>query len=267
MADDRQALAARLWLMSGTIPAGPFGPLEIHGKLAAGEVTWETLACPVGGKDWLPLVHVPGFGPVALTPVSEAALAVTPQPSHEATTRRLPAAQPTVVAAPPQPFTPHLPQPWNPLLIAWLGVLFSPPWAGVMAALNGKRLHVTLPWWMPLTIGFGSLAAAFAVSLVVDFYIVDVALYLGALGLLWHHVLRHQLPSFTAYQSDQHGAGGRWAWPAVAGSPIALLVVFKFMIAPLIPLEPRQVCERFSDATTADEASKYTTQNLRRGRL
>jgi hypothetical protein len=54
------------------VPAGPFNVAQIHAKLAAGDVTWQTLACPVGGSTWLPLVKVPGIGPVQPPPPESA---------------------------------------------------------------------------------------------------------------------------------------------------------------------------------------------------
>ena len=54
----------RYWLLIGNVPSGPFTVEQIHAQLAAGDVTWQTTACPLTGNTWLPLVQVPGFGPV-----------------------------------------------------------------------------------------------------------------------------------------------------------------------------------------------------------
>ncbi len=62
----------RYWLLTGDTPAGPFGLAEIHERLATGAVTWQTPACPVGGGVWLPLVQVPGVGPVQASPPPQA---------------------------------------------------------------------------------------------------------------------------------------------------------------------------------------------------
>lgn len=51
------------WLMIGDIPQGPFDVAQIQAKLASGEATWQTQACPVGGSTWLPLVQTPGIAP------------------------------------------------------------------------------------------------------------------------------------------------------------------------------------------------------------
>lgn len=55
----------QFWLLTGEVPAGPYGVPQIHAELAAGRATWQTPACPVGGSTWLPLVRTPGIGPAA----------------------------------------------------------------------------------------------------------------------------------------------------------------------------------------------------------
>ena len=40
----------RLWLMAGDLPTGPFEHGQIHANLASGDFSWETLACPIGGR-------------------------------------------------------------------------------------------------------------------------------------------------------------------------------------------------------------------------
>ena len=67
----------QFWLLTGTIPAGPYSVSQIHGMLASGETTWQTRACPVGGGAWVALVEMPGFGPTA-TAEHSSALATHP---------------------------------------------------------------------------------------------------------------------------------------------------------------------------------------------
>lgn len=64
MSDDRSR-DVRYWLLTGEVPAGPFSVAELHASLASGKATWQTLACPVGGGAWVPLLRMPGFGPSA----------------------------------------------------------------------------------------------------------------------------------------------------------------------------------------------------------
>lgn len=51
----------RLWLLRGDKPTGPFTPEDVRARLAAGDVSMDTLACPVGGSEWRPLARTEGF--------------------------------------------------------------------------------------------------------------------------------------------------------------------------------------------------------------
>jgi hypothetical protein len=92
------------WLLTGDTPAGPFPLAAIHEKLAAGEVTWDTRACPLGTGTWLPLRQIPGLGPAA------------PDPSPAAP----PAALPVAAIAPGE--SAPGPAPRLPVAPVWLGV-------------------------------------------------------------------------------------------------------------------------------------------------
>jgi hypothetical protein len=92
------------------------------------------------------------------------------------------------------------------------------------------------------------------------FYLVDLALYLGALWLIWQVDLRRQVPLFEAQSA--RGRRGGWLWPSLAGSPLALVVLLGFVVAPFWPLEQREVCQRFVEARTAKEAQQYSTTKL-----
>lgn len=59
------APADQFWLLTGEVPSGPFSVAQIHAKLSAQEVTWETQACRVGAGTWRPLLRTPGSGPAA----------------------------------------------------------------------------------------------------------------------------------------------------------------------------------------------------------
>jgi len=76
------------WLLIGSAPSGPFTVEQVHAKLTAREITWEILACPLGGTAWLPLARTLGLGPPQapasirpVTPVPTAA--VTANPNRE----------------------------------------------------------------------------------------------------------------------------------------------------------------------------------------
>jgi hypothetical protein len=63
MPNKAQETGNRFWLLIGNIPNGPFDIAQIHAQLVAGDITWETQACAVGGSTWLPLVKTAGVGP------------------------------------------------------------------------------------------------------------------------------------------------------------------------------------------------------------
>ena len=269
----------RYWLMTADVPSGPFDVRQVHAKLASGEITWETRACAVGASTWLPLLRVPGLGPDAgPLPHADQAPPATPflpdRTAADGIPLAQPAAEPTVATAMPGPAPlprpaeavtaaePSPAKPWNPVAIAWLGVPFTPMWAGVMAALNGRRLGAPAPGWLPVAIGFGYLALDLGIGLVYESYLLSVVLYAGALVALWTLVLQPQRERFCQWQASLVGATARWVWPSVAGAPLAVLVFFGFAVLPLLPLEPREVCVRFEKAGSAKEAARYTTANL-----
>lgn len=59
MTNQSQSKTAQFWLLIGTQPTGPFDPEQIQGKLASGEITYETMAAAVGSKTWCPLLNIP----------------------------------------------------------------------------------------------------------------------------------------------------------------------------------------------------------------
>jgi hypothetical protein len=77
MGDTTNQVGERYWLLVGSAPAGPFAIEQIHAKLAAGEITWQSRACRLGTIAWLPLVETPGLGPM---PVPEEIPSVIPVP-------------------------------------------------------------------------------------------------------------------------------------------------------------------------------------------
>jgi hypothetical protein len=130
-----------------------------------------------------------------------------------------------------------------------------------MAAVNARRLGLNTPWWRPVGIGVASLVLDALLGLWLDSYLLSVVLYLGALVLIWLADLRVQADEFKRQVSPFMRQGG-WLVPILSGLPVAPLVFFAFVVAPLSPLEPRQVCEKFNQARGEEEAKKYTTLNL-----
>ncbi len=247
MPDRPPETGRRFWLLTGDVPEGPHDLAGVHERLASGAATWQTLACPVGGGDWVPLARLPGIAP---PPVDPAATGEVPQ----AVAAPAPHIVPAGPAAPPR-------RAWNPVAIAWLGVAFTPLWAGVMAAVNGRRLASPVPAWWPLAVAAGYLVTDIVFAASITSPLLDVALYLGAVALLWPVALRHQAGPYAAVRAAG-GADAGWAVPALAGAPLAALAFLAFVVEPLRPLEPREVCERFAAARSAKDAAQYVTANL-----
>ncbi len=119
--------------------------------------------------------------------------------------------------------------PWNPVAIAWLGLLFSPVWVGIMAALNGRRLRTAAPRWRPLTIAVGALALDLFIQWFVSYRLADFVLYGGAVWLIWFLDLRPQREAFLGFRQRQPNATAGWGWPSAAGAPLAFVVVLVFV--------------------------------------
>ncbi len=116
MASNPPGTDRRYWLLSGSTPSGPFTVEQVHAKLAAGEITWETQACPLGSSTWLPLVRTPGLGPTPAPTDIPAAIPVPPTSRQEkpprSSTQDIPTATsalPDAVTANPRRLPPGLP--------------------------------------------------------------------------------------------------------------------------------------------------------------
>lgn len=116
----------QFWLLTGEVPTGPFSVDQIHAKIASGNATWQTPACPVGGSNWLPIVRTPGLGPVAVgtpAPASEptaSAAPNSPPPLQKPATdppapgRVIPPPLPSISSSPGAPAVPPEPAPADP---------------------------------------------------------------------------------------------------------------------------------------------------------
>ena len=152
--------------------------------------------------------------------------------------------------------------PWNPHVIAWLSLVLSPAWGGVMAGINERRIGGGRPAWHPIVLGilmtlwgvFGLLAGGFVLHGVI---------YVVASGLLWCFSLRSQ-----AKRLAQRGPVNTASWrvPLIAGSPTGLICLFLIVLLPILlivfsdtatGLTPQQACEAFVAAKTPDDAAKY----------
>ena len=109
------------WLLIGEVPIGPFTVAQIHAKLASGDVKWQTLACPVGGGNWLPLMQTPGIGPAASAAGDEpsqpqpASNSPVPQPAPEPRSHPAPGPRPDAAT----PSEPAADRTGNPMRSRW----------------------------------------------------------------------------------------------------------------------------------------------------
>ena len=261
------------WVLSGDIPSGPFDIQQLHAKLANGEVKGDTQVCLIGGSSWFPLVRIPGILPGVPSHLPESdkhpdALTAHPQsggfipvltlekereiPLRPRTANHQALSEENAAEPSPQQTSVVLRRPWNPAAICWLGVFFSPVWAGVMAALNGRRLGMNVSFWRPIAIGVGSLIADIAITgFVYDSYLVDVVLYLGALCLLWGLDLRPQVAIYRVRMTAETTDGG-WIIPSLVGAPLALLVFYAFVVGHCC----RWNLARFARSSTKCEPSR-----------
>jgi len=223
------------WVSENGTPTGPHSESYVLVGLKTGTISAQTFVCPAGGQEWKRVTEWPPFS---------SACPLSPPPP-------MPVAPPSGMSAA-----------WNPRAIGWLGLLFSPLWSGVMAAINAHQLQSGTPVWRPVLIAVGATIISVLVELLLfESYILTLLLYFLAVWGIWHLDLQSQVPLF-----DSRLAGGfvpaKWTVPSVAGFPAALVVVFMFLIAPLLPIEPREVCQRFLAASSLKEAKKYTTTKL-----
>lgn len=233
------------WLSEQGTVTGPHSQAYVETALRTGTLPPQTYACPVGAPMWHRLSDCPVFasfvgrtGPV----LASASSSRSPSPL-------------------PLPMMPRVRMPWNPQTIAWLGLLFSPIWTGIMASLNGRRLGLSLPLWRPIAIGLGAtLLDAFIELALFESWFFSLLLYCGALGIIWYVDLRPQVEAYGRRQTTKSQAN--WLIPVLAGSPAALVVFLAFIVWPLLPLQPHDVCQRFVDSSSLRVAKQYTTSNL-----
>lgn len=262
MTVEQTAPSGRYWLMLDDVPNGPFEVAQIGAKLTRGEVSWSTLVCRVGTSHWLPLDQMPeprlreavrlvstfvGTKPMAR--------ALPPLPIRDKEVPHEKRALMTALPAAP------IGQAWNPTAIFWCGFIFSPLWAGIMTAMNGRRLRISAPFWRPIAFGVGSLVLFLLVSSLVDSYIPGLVLYGGALILIGAGDLIRQQQTWRRFASSVR-VQADWIVPILAGLPLSFLTIVVFVVIPLIPPGPHEICERFVNAKTEEEMRPYCTNNL-----
>jgi hypothetical protein len=142
--------------------------------------------------------------------------------------------------APPLPYSSRK-LTWDPCIIAWLGLVFSPFWSGAMAALNARRLGIDLPIWRPMIVALVGFTLDILLALLgMSSYLVSVALFVGAAWLIWHFDLKLQV---EAHRQRASASQDHWHWffPLLAGGPLGTLVFLAFIVAPMLPPTPEYV--------------------------
>lgn len=223
-------MSTKEWFVrNGTDVIGPVSSQVLRQFAQSGVVT-KLSHVSVDGLKWIPATKVHGLD--------------LPPGATEPDLERMPASD--AVTRPP----------WNPTTITLLGLLFSPVWSAVMAALNVARLRSPQSAAVPILI----IAASFVVDTVLmtifNSLVLSLFLSLITVGILWVVVLR---PQSEIYRSQEPITNSpNWWAPILCGTPLTLLIVIGLMA----PLEPRQVCERFLNATDAETAKQYSTSRL-----
>ncbi|MCA9117009.1 MAG: hypothetical protein KDA79_18180, partial [Planctomycetaceae bacterium] len=132
----------------------------------------------------------------------------------------------------------------------------------IMAGLNGRRLQSAGSLWGPVLIGVGLAVLDILVEIFLfESYLFSLMLYLGALWLLWAMYLQPQIALYDR-QPTCGGQIGRWIVPAISGAPAALLVLLAFVLYPLLPPEPVEVCRKLVAADSLEEAKECCTASL-----
>ncbi len=153
-----------------------------------------------------------------------------------------------------------------------------------MAAVNARRLKMRTAIWITIAvIAGGATVYGTLCKFRLDFYLLDLIVYLATAGLLGFICFERQAKPFAAHRNSGGPEAG-WRVPILAGSPFALLVVaFFFLSHPLLstappqplaapqpvappekplPLEPYEVCSRFVHAVWLEQARQYAKPNL-----
>ena len=243
------AASARAWqLREGGAERGPFSEAYVLAGLRFGTLSPDAPARPEGGSAWRPLRECPAFAACPAAP---------PRPPSAT-----PASPPLTLSEKP---------PWDPRAIGWLGLAFSPLWAGVMAALNARRLG-TGPVWRPVLIAAVWLIVGETADLAdpLDLRVRHPAVHLAlqaawlaaGVGLLWLVDLRPQARRYLGSAAGD-GSAAAWAVPVAAGAPLAALTAVGLGLLLLVPPEPREVCRALLGSRSFEAAEPFATARFR----
>jgi len=224
-------VAGTWWVVESGETTGPHSVEWMRSRIESGMIQATTQVCPVGTDEWRPAIRWPEF--------ATAQFVERPTPPASAT-------QGTTLVR-------------NPRTIAWLGLLFTPIWSGIMAAINGRRIGLAQQLWTPLVIGFGWLITDIIVETFIWNSFLAFLILLGAANwLLWHFVLEEQVAS---YEGESWRRSPQWLVPALAGVPLVLIPLLDVYDS-LRPLDPREVCEQFLAEDRVEDTRPIVTTNM-----
>jgi len=203
------------WISIAGQSQGPFSREDVIQRLRLGTLTQESFICPAGSAKWQRLADLPEFAH-SLTPNEE----IPPPPPDE------------YLSKPPG---------WNPLTLAWLGLLFWPSWTGVMTALNTRRLGLDQPIARPLAIGVGADLLSLMVvcsGFNLEIYLDRMLFYVLPLLAIWYLDLAKQRPVYEQRKPTNHT---HWMFPLLAGIPLGLLTLIAWFAILFLTPEPENI--------------------------
>ena len=206
---------------------GPYSKDEVDQRLRLGTLSADSYVCPAGTSQWHRITATP-----ELADLLEAIGDVQPPP-------------------PPDEYL-SKPPGWNPLVLAWLGLLFWPSWTGVMTALNTRRLGLDQPIARPLAIGVGADLLSLMVvcsGFNLELYLDRMLFYVLPLLAIWYLDLAKQRPVYEQRKPTNHT---HWMFPLLAGIPLGLLTLIGWFAILFLPPEPEYVDPQTNYPSSSD---------------
>lgn len=219
------------YVLTGVECTGPFSMTQLPGQIKP-----ESLIKREGEQDWRSQQHFPEIQALLAYPQIE-----TAAPAQSASIAE------------------NLPKPWNPQTIAFGGIVFTPIWAGVMAAINERRLG-------------SQRTPAPAIWIAAIWFIADFVLYplfgwgliatwlttVACLWLLWEIVLIEQRKDFARFPVEQNFE--HYGIPILVGIPAMLVLGFQVFSAATSTPTPYELCQLFEQAKQADRVQLSTSK-------
>ncbi len=260
---------------------GPLTESEIRQWIADGKLIADAYACALHSQEWNRLPEMEPFQDLLELASESESTSPPPPPDSETASASARGSNSEMPSSPSQatalqtesitsdagrdatnPQAPGKVASWNPLAILLLGILFWPVWSGVMAVLNARRLGMNQPLWRPLAIGVG----ATMLGIVVGCSGFEMNPFVDE--LIWTGIPLLALWIFDlGPQSERHEELGnhqtaQWMIPLALGAPLGLLTFLGWLLIIFMPLDGREVVQRFLNSPTPSEAREYVTTNM-----